>query len=97
MSTRPLKPPRSLVILLQALVSERVKIETRSGAVLTGVVDAVDRRMNLTMSDAASTSATFPSLYIAGRQIVFVHLPDNFDVGKAIDDHVAKLHPRSRR
>lgn len=92
-----LKPPRSLCVLLQALVSSRVTIETRSGLVVSGVLASVDSRMNLTLSDASTPSASFASLYIAGAQIVFAHLPEDTDVAAAVDAHVAKARARGRR
>jgi small nuclear ribonucleoprotein (snRNP)-like protein len=90
------KTPRSLCVLLQALVSSRVTVETRSGASLTGVLESVDGRMNVTLSDAAASTALFPSLYVAGRHIVFVHLPDSADIGSAVDAHLSKLVARKR-
>lgn len=84
-------------MLLQALVGEQVTIETRTGLVLTGILANVDNKMNITMSEAITPTTSFPSLYIAGRQIVFAHLPDNLDIGRAIDEHVAKQRARIRR
>lgn len=84
------KPPRSLCVLLQALVSSRVTIETRSGLVVSGVLAAVDGRMNVTLSDASTPSATFAALYIAGAHIVFAHLPEGLDVAATVDAHCAR-------
>jgi small nuclear ribonucleoprotein (snRNP)-like protein len=82
------KLPRSLVVLLQALVGSRVTIETRGGTVVRGALESVDHAMNLTLSDVTVRACNFPALFLAGRQIVFVHLPDEVDVGREIDLHV---------
>jgi small nuclear ribonucleoprotein (snRNP)-like protein len=87
-SVSEVKPPRSLAILLQALVGSRVTIETRGGIVLYGLLDYVDRAMNTTLSDASAGNNCFPMLFLTGRQIVFVHLPDDVDIGRVLDSHV---------
>lgn len=86
------RPPRSLCVLLQALVGQKVAVETRAGASMQGVLEHVDRRMNLTMSDVSTpfSSAPYDSLYVAGTHVVFVELPDSVDVGRAIDGYIYK-------
>lgn len=41
------KTPRSLVILLQALVGTRITVELRHYTVVSGLLDSVDARMKL--------------------------------------------------
>jgi hypothetical protein len=40
------------------------------------------------LSDVTVSACSFPALFLAGRQIVFVHIPDEVDVGREVDLHV---------
>lgn len=87
------KPPRSLCVLLQALVGRSVTIELRSRALVSGVLSEVDGKMNTIMSEVTVTMrdmpvASYPSLHVSGRHVVFVHLPEMLCVATTIRQHV---------
>jgi small nuclear ribonucleoprotein (snRNP)-like protein len=84
------KTPKDLTVLLQALASSYIlTIETRSGTIVCGVLESVDKNMNVTMSQVTinAGSETFPSLFLSGRHIVFVHLPEDVDIRDQIDSY----------
>jgi small nuclear ribonucleoprotein (snRNP)-like protein len=83
------KVPKDLIVLLRALASYTLTIETRSGTLIHGVLESVDTNMNVTMSQVTidAGSETFPSLFLSGRHIVFVHLPEHMDIREQIDSY----------
>ncbi|KAF0290462.1 U7 snRNA-associated Sm-like protein LSm10 [Amphibalanus amphitrite] len=79
----------TLVCLLQALKGHSTTIELRNESEVCGVIDYVDGFMNVTVrparfTDAAGTCARFDSFFVHGRQIRYVHIPDEVSPLSAI-------------
>eukprot|EP01006_Ploeotia_vitrea_P034498 TRINITY_DN65758_c9_g7_i2.p1 TRINITY_DN65758_c9_g7~~TRINITY_DN65758_c9_g7_i2.p1 ORF type:complete len:133 (+),score=61.19 TRINITY_DN65758_c9_g7_i2:128-526(+) len=94
--TRRKKLPRrirrqraTLVFFLQALVGRRVVVELRNETELRGRLDEVDERMNARMSTVSvklvqREAVRVERLYVAGKEIRFVRIPDDVDVAKTL-------------
>lgn len=88
---------RTLVCLLQAVQGHRTTVELRNESSAEGLIENVDGFMNISMSDVKFTKGNggevlvFPTLFIHGRQIRFVQIPDFIDMRKAIDEQLSKL------
>lgn len=42
-------------------------------------------------ADLAPTAVKYEHIYVSGRQIVFVHIPDDVNVARVVDGHVRGL------
>lgn len=88
---------RTLVCLLQAVQGHRTTVELRNESSAEGLIEHVDGFMNISMSDVKFTKGTdgevldFPTMFIHGRQIRYVQIPDFIDMRKAIDGQLSKL------
>jgi small nuclear ribonucleoprotein (snRNP)-like protein len=84
----------TLVVFLQALVGQRVKVDLRTEVQLTGRLDGVDNDMTLRMSTLIVTSpegerTRKERLLVPGKQVRYVHIPDSVDISKTMDKHAA--------
>ena len=64
---------------------------------MTGRLDKVDEKMNITMSnvvyrDIDDTETKFSLFYIQGKNVRFIHIPDDIDMLEAIRSHVTGIH-----
>ncbi|XP_022783362.1 U7 snRNA-associated Sm-like protein LSm10 [Stylophora pistillata] len=88
---------RSLVCLLQAVEGHRTIVELRNESSAEGLIENVDGFMNVRMSDVKFTKGSggdivdFPTMFIHGRQIRYVQIPDYIDMRKAIEEQLSKL------
>lgn len=88
---------RTLVCLLQAVQGHRTTVELRNESSAVGLIENVDGFMNISMSDVKFTKGNggevmeFPTMFIHGRQIRYVQIPDFIDMRKAIDEQLSKL------
>lgn len=88
---------RTLVCLLQAVQGHRTTVELRNESSAEGLIENVDGFMNISMSDVKFTKGNggevlhFPTLFIHGRQIRYVQIPDFIDMRKAIDEQLSKI------
>ena len=87
---------RTLVCLLQAAQGHRTTVELRNETSAEGFIDSVDGFMNICMSQVKfvkpnEASLRFPTMFIHGRQIRYVHIPDQIDMLQAIKSQLGKL------
>ena len=84
---------RTLICLLQAVQGFRTTVELRNESSVEGIVHHVDGYMNITVNEARFTKANgevleFPTMFVHGRQIRFVHIPDEIDMRSAIEQQL---------
>lgn len=88
---------RTLVCLLQALQGHRTTVELRNESSAEGVIKNVDGFMNISMSDVKFSKQSgqevldFPTMFIQGKQIRYVQIPDFIDMRKAIEEQLTKI------
>uniref|UniRef100_A0A131X8Y5 Putative small nuclear ribonucleoprotein smd1 n=1 Tax=Hyalomma excavatum TaxID=257692 RepID=A0A131X8Y5_9ACAR len=85
---------KSLVLMLQSLRGRQTTIELRNELSIYGTVENVDAFMNVDLSDATvvgpNGEETYASFFVQGRQVRYVHIPDDIDM-------VASLQLQSTR
>lgn len=102
------KTANTLICLLKALVGRETTVELRNENCVRGTIKDVDSRMNITVSGATFTTPdgrqlAFDDLqYIHGKNIRYVHIPDDVDVSQAIENELgtmkrSKLAPRGKK
>lgn len=88
---------RTLVCLLQALQGHRTTVELRNESSAEGLIKNVDGFMNISMSDVKFSKQSgqevldFPTMFIQGKQIRYVQIPDFIDMRKAIEEQLTKI------
>lgn len=92
---------KSLILLLQALEGRTTTVELRNEIVVHGTVEKVDSCMNVDMADvtltvptsgnAASPVGHFEQFHIQGRQVRYVHVPDDVDMMAALKQKLEEL------
>lgn len=92
---------KSLILLLQALEGRTTTVELRNEIVVHGTVEKVDSCMNVDMAnvtltvptsgDAASPVGRFEQFHIQGRQVRYVHVPDDVDMMAALKQKLEEL------
>lgn len=87
---------RTLVCLLQACQGHKVTVELRNESFAEGTVDLVDGYMNVNMSKVELTkinskTVRLEELFIQGRQIRYVHIPDEINMRDAIEHQLKAL------
>lgn len=87
---------RTLVCLLQAVQGYRTTVELRNESYAEGMIDGVDGYMNISMSEVKFVKPNgrvfhFPSMFVHGRQIRYVQIPDQIDMVQAIGEQLGKL------
>ncbi|XP_014669872.1 PREDICTED: U7 snRNA-associated Sm-like protein LSm10 [Priapulus caudatus] len=90
------KSTNSLLCLLQALTTRVTTVELRNESSARGRIVNVDGFMNVQMGDVTFTTARgetrlFEYFYVQGKQVRFVHIPDNVDIIKAIEGQLRGL------
>jgi len=91
------KTANTLVCLLKALVGRETTVELRNESSVRGTIIDVNSRMNITVSGATFTSPdgrqlSFDDLqYIHGKNIRYVHIPDDVDVSQAIENELGTM------
>jgi small nuclear ribonucleoprotein (snRNP)-like protein len=84
----------TLVVFLQALVGQRVKVDLRTEVQLAGRLDGVDNDMTLRMSTLICTSpegerTRKDRLLVPGKQVRYVHIPDSVDISKTMNKYTS--------
>lgn len=87
----------SLVILLQGLHGQVTTVELRNESVAVGRITNVDAFMNMRLAEATFTdqhgcSSSMDSLFVTGRNIRYVHIPDDVDVRSTIEKQLQLIH-----
>ncbi|XP_065327900.1 U7 snRNA-associated Sm-like protein LSm10 [Pelmatolapia mariae] len=87
----------SMVILLQGLQGEVTTVDLRNESTARGLVVNVDAFMNIRLEDVLYRDrrgqlTQLQDLFITGRNIRYVHIPDHMDIMKTIESQLAKIH-----
>lgn len=87
----------SLVILLQGLRGRVTTVELRDESAATGRVTSVDAFMNVrlaevTFTDRQGAVSSLDELFVTGRNIRYVHIPDEVDIRATIEEQLQAIH-----
>ncbi|XP_041665349.1 U7 snRNA-associated Sm-like protein LSm10 [Cheilinus undulatus] len=87
----------SMVVLLQGLQGEVTTVDLRNESSARGRVVSVDAFMNIRLKDVVYRDGRgqvtqLQDLFITGRNIRYVHIPDHMDIMKTIESQLAKIH-----
>ncbi|KAJ6663387.1 hypothetical protein lerEdw1_009466 [Lerista edwardsae] len=87
----------SLVILLQGLHGRVTTVELRDESVAVGRIVNVDAFMNIRLAEATFTdrcgrSSWLADLFVTGRNVRYVHIPDDVDIRTAIEQQLQLIH-----
>lgn len=87
----------SLVILLQGLCGRVTTVELRDESAATGRVTSVDAFMNVrlaevTFTDRQGAVSQLDELFVTGRNIRYVHIPDEVDIRATIEEQLQAIH-----
>ncbi|XP_066525804.1 U7 snRNA-associated Sm-like protein LSm10 [Hoplias malabaricus] len=87
----------SLVILLQGLHGEVTTVELRDESSARGRVLNVDAFMNVRLEDVLYRDrrgrvSELADLFINGRNVRYVHIPDHMDITDTIQTQLDKIH-----
>ena len=87
---------RTLVCLLQACEGHKTIVELRNESFADGTIAQVDAFMNVTMNNVHFTkqgtkAVLLEELFIQGKQIRFVHIPDQINMREAIEKQLKAL------
>lgn len=86
----------NLTCLLQSLIGKSTKVELRNEKTVYGHVESVDSLMNTVMVNAKlvdvfQESTFFETMYIQGKNIRFVHIPDSINIAREIHTQIDVL------
>ncbi|XP_077599995.1 U7 snRNA-associated Sm-like protein LSm10 [Stigmatopora nigra] len=87
----------SMVILLQGLQGQVTTVDLRNESTARGRVVNVDAFMNVRLEDVLyrdwrGSLVRLQDLFITGRNIRYVHIPDHVDIMKTIEAELKKIH-----
>ncbi|KAF0024427.1 hypothetical protein F2P81_023229 [Scophthalmus maximus] len=87
----------SMVVLLQGLQGEVTTVDMRNESTARGRVVNVDAFMNVRLEevlyrDRRGRLTELQDLFITGRNVRYVHIPDHIDIMKTIQSQLAKIH-----
>ncbi|XP_030645338.1 U7 snRNA-associated Sm-like protein LSm10 [Chanos chanos] len=87
----------SLVILLQGLHGEVTTVDLRDESTARGRVVNVDAFMNVRLEDVLYRDrngrlSKMADLFITGRNVRYVHIPDHMNITETIQAQLAKIH-----
>mmetsp|Transcript_6234 Transcript_6234/g.16936 ORF Transcript_6234/g.16936 Transcript_6234/m.16936 type:complete len:136 (-) Transcript_6234:61-468(-) len=92
-----------LAAIIHELRSMRVTLELRSDALVVGVIEEADEEMNTTMTNVTVSDPqgiglrTFERLFIRGKQIRQVQIPDDVDVVRTLQQRKERAERQRRR
>lgn len=87
----------SMVVLLQGLQGQVTTVDLRNESVARGRVVNVDAFMNIRLEevlyrDRRGQLTKLQDLFITGRNVRYVHIPDHMDIMKTMQTQLAKIH-----
>ncbi|MBN3310905.1 U7 snRNA-associated Sm-like protein LSm10 [Amia ocellicauda] len=87
----------SLVILLQGIHGQVATVDLRDESVARGRVVNVDAFMNIRLEEVAYTDrrgrfSRLADLFVTGRNVRYVHIPDQVDIIKTVESQLQKIH-----
>ncbi|XP_076862241.1 U7 snRNA-associated Sm-like protein LSm10 [Brachyhypopomus gauderio] len=86
----------SLVVLLQGLHGEVTTVDLRDESTARGRVINVDAFMNVRLEDVLYKDrrgrlSKMADLFITGRNVRYVHIPDHVDISRTIETQLEKI------
>lgn len=87
----------SMVVLLQGLQGEVTTVDLKNESTARGRVVNVDAFMNIRLEDVLYRDrrgrlTQLQDLFVTGRNVRYVHIPDHVDIIKTIQSQLAKIH-----
>ncbi|XP_067112294.1 U7 snRNA-associated Sm-like protein LSm10 [Osmerus mordax] len=87
----------SLVILLQGLHGQVTTVDLRDESTARGRVINVDAFMNVRLEevlyrDRRGRQSQLADLFVTGRNIRYVHIPDDVNIVETIQSQLARIH-----
>lgn len=87
----------SLVVLLQGLQGEVTTVDLRNECTARGRIINVDAFMNIRLEavlyrDRRGQIANLQDLFVTGRNVRYVHIPDHMDIMRTIQTQLARIH-----
>lgn len=87
----------SLVVLLQGLQGEVTTVDLRNECTARGRIVNVDAFMNIRLErvlyrDRRGQLTDMQDLFVTGRNVRYVHIPDHVDIMKTIQTQLASIH-----
>lgn len=87
----------SLVVLLQGLQGEVTTVDLRNESTARGRIVNVDAFMNVRLEavlfrDGRGRLAHMQDLFVTGRNVRYVHVPEHVDIMKTIQMQLARIH-----
>ncbi|XP_034456508.1 U7 snRNA-associated Sm-like protein LSm10 [Hippoglossus hippoglossus] len=87
----------SMVVLLQGLQGEVTTVDMRNESTARGRVVNVDAYMNVRLEevlyrDRRGQLTQLQDLFVTGRNVRYVHIPDHVDIMKTIQSQLTKIH-----
>ncbi|OQR98486.1 hypothetical protein ACHHYP_08627 [Achlya hypogyna] len=84
---------RTLLIVLQSMLGMEVTIELKTEHVLVGTVEEVTEGMDVRLSHVRQVGPSgrvleFDELYVMGKMILYVHIPDRVNINAHMKDYV---------
>ncbi|KAM4702245.1 U7 snRNA-associated Sm-like protein LSm10 [Discoglossus pictus] len=86
----------SLVILLQGLHGQVTTVDLRDESSVTGSITNVDAFMNIRLAkviyrDRKGKETELDDLFVTGRNVRYVHIPDEVDIISTIEGQLQKI------
>ncbi|KAK2834102.1 hypothetical protein Q7C36_014803 [Tachysurus vachellii] len=87
----------SLVVLLQGLQGQVTTVELRDESKARGRVLNVDAFMNVRLEDVVyrdrqGNVSEMADMFVTGRNVRYVHIPDHVDITETIKKQLEKIH-----
>lgn len=87
----------SLVVLLQGLHGQVTTVDLRDESAARGRVINVDAFMNIRLEkvlyrDRRGRMSSMDDLFVTGRNVRYVHIPDHMNIRETIESQLAKIH-----
>ncbi|NXM79174.1 LSM10 protein, partial [Serilophus lunatus] len=87
----------SLVLLLQGLCGRVTTVELRDESAAEGRLSSVDAFMNVrlarvTFTDRRGAVSRLDELFVTGRNIRYVHIPQDVDIRATLEEQLRAIH-----
>ena len=87
----------SLIILLQGLQGQVTTVDLRDESVARGRIDNVDAFMNIRLAQVTYTDhwghqVELDDLFVMGRNVRYVHIPDDVNITATIERQLQVIH-----
>ncbi|KAL2772858.1 U7 snRNA-associated Sm-like protein LSm10 [Daubentonia madagascariensis] len=87
----------SLIILLQGLQGQVTTVDLRDESVARGRIENVDAFMNIRLSKVTYTDrwghqVELDDLFVTGRNVRYVHIPDDVNITATIEQQLQIIH-----